>query len=73
MQCEAEYGIELTPDMPAWTWATRHAVWLNTRYVVRATGTTAYMEAFGTEYDGEICRWGELVMFQFLAQALSGY
>ena len=50
--------------MPQWTWATRHAAWLNTRYAVRATGTTAYMEAFGTEYHGEICKWGETLMFQ---------
>ena len=64
LAAEANYSMELTPDMAAWTWGLRHAAWLNTRFSVRVTGRTAYQEAYDTEWRGDLCTWLETVLFQ---------
>ena len=61
---EDTYHIKLTPSHTVWGWLARHAAWLVARYLVKINNKTAYLEAFDTEYRGEIVPWGETILFR---------
>ncbi len=47
---------------PPFHWIVRHSGWLMTRYLVKATGMTAYAAVCGEEYRKEIAPFGETIM-----------
>ena len=64
---EANYGIQLTPDMPIWSHIGRYCSFSACRFKVRPSGKTAYEEAFDAVYDSELVEFGEIV---FIKEAL---
>ncbi len=42
----------------------RHGSWLMTRFLVKATGMTAYAAVYGEEYRREIVPFGETIMIK---------
>ena len=63
-QVESAHGVVLTPNWCVWPWLIRHASWLMGRFSVRASGRTAYEEAFDSEWRGDLCVLGEVVLFR---------
>jgi hypothetical protein len=59
---EERAGLTLLPTSAVWPWLVRHAAWSLARYAVKANGRTAFQDAFATDYRGEICPFGEVVM-----------
>ncbi len=54
-QVAGAYQIaEIGDTHPVFPWIARHASWLMTRFLVKATGTTAYAAVYGEEYLREI-------------------
>ena len=47
---------------PIFPWIVRHSSWLMTRFLVKATGMTAYAAVYGEEYRKEIVPFGETIM-----------
>ena len=63
-QLEMMHGVTISPNWCMWTWLTRHACWLASRFSVRASGRTAREEAFDSEWKGDLCIFGESVMLR---------
>ena len=59
---EERAGLTMLPTSPVWTWMVRHSAWTLARYAVKANGRTARQDGFATDYRGEICPFGEVVM-----------
>ena len=55
---------ELGHAHPILPWIIRHASWLMTRFLVRATVATAYAAVYGEEYRREIVPFGEASMIK---------
>ena len=66
---EERYGIKLTPDSVLWPWVVRHAAFLTARFAKRGSGTTSYQGAYGHSYTGELCPFGETVLFRIPKQS----
>ena len=66
---EDRYGIKLTPDSVLWPWVVRHAAFLTARFAKRGSGTTSYQGAYGHSYTGELCPFGETVLFRIPKQS----
>ena len=60
---EEKVGLEVTPSMNLWPWLIRHAVWARARFGAKANLRTAYEDAFGSQYAGQILPFGEAVTF----------
>ena len=64
-QVAGAYQIaEIGDTHPVFPWIARHASWLMTRFLVKATGTTAYAAVYGEEYRREIVPFGEAIMIK---------
>ena len=59
---EAKYKQRIDPAHCLWQWAVRHAAWITSRYRIRSDGFSSFFSAFGHEYVGEICIFGEVVL-----------
>ena len=68
----ARYGVVITADMPVWPWLTRHAGWLLAGFMPKASGRTAYMDAFDSNYNTEVVPFGETVLFRVLRPSHRG-
>ncbi len=55
---------EIGHTLPVFPWIVRHASWLMARFLVKATGTTAYAAVYGEEYRREIAPFGEVMMIK---------
>ena len=63
-QIEVMHDVVISPNWCVWSWMARHAAWLASRFSVRASGRTAHEEAFDSEWKGDLCIFGESVMFR---------
>ena len=61
---ERAYRATLTPTHNVWPWLVRHASWTLCRFAVKGNGLTAYRNAYGVDYRGEIVPVLETVMFK---------
>ena len=61
---EEKIGIKVTPAMNIWPWMVRHAAWTRGRFGVKANLRTAYEDAFGNPYTGQVLPFGESVLFK---------
>ena len=61
---ENRYGRKVTPKHVLWSWLARHSAWTTSRYRARGDGSTAFFSVYGHEYQGEICGFGETVLFK---------
>ena len=59
-QLHGGLGLQLSTGSAIWTWALRHAAWLISRFSV-LRGATPYELAFGRQYNGDLCEYGEPV------------
>ena len=59
-----KYKVTLPVDHPLLTWATRHAAWTITRFLVKEDGATAYRRLYSKEYTGEVAQLAECVWFR---------
>ena len=59
-QLHGRLGGTLSTGSAIWTWALRHAAWLISRFSV-LRGATPYELAFGRQYIGDLCEYGEPV------------
>ncbi len=50
----AYHIAEIGHTHPIFPWMVRHGSWLMTRFLVKATGMTAYAAVYGEEYRREI-------------------
>jgi hypothetical protein len=58
------HTAELGHAHPIFLWVIRHASWLMARFLVKATGTSAYAAVYGEEYRREIVHFGEAIMIK---------
>ena len=63
-QIEVMHDVVISPNWCVWSWMARHAAWLASRFSVRASGRTAHEEAFDSEWKGDLCIFGESVLFR---------
>ena len=61
---EGKVGLQISPAMNVWLWLVRHSAWSRARFGVKANLRTAYEDAFGSQYTGQILPFGEAVMFK---------
>jgi len=61
---EEKVGLQVTPAMNLWPWLVRHAAWSRARFGVNSNLRTAYEDALGSQYAGQILPFGEAVMFK---------
>ena len=59
---EAKTKLKLTPAMNVWPWMIRHGT--RARFGVKANMRTAYEDAFGNQYTGQILPFGEVLVFK---------
>lgn len=59
-QLHGRLGIALSTGSAIWTWVLRHSAWLISRFSV-LRGATTYELAFGRQYVGDLCGYGEPV------------
>ena len=64
MDIEEKCKVTLPVDHPLLTWATRHAAWTITRFLVKEDGATAYRRLYSKEYTGEVAQLAESVWFR---------
>ena len=50
--------------MNVWPWMVRHAAWTRARFGLKANMRTAYEDAFGGQYTGQILPFGEVLLFK---------
>lgn len=63
-QVEEAYDTTLNPNMCVWPWLVRHAAWVLGRFSIRASGRTAYEEAYDSEWRGDLCPFAETIMYR---------
>ena len=66
MRSDLENKIQqkITPAMNIWPWMIRHAAWVRGRFGIKANMRTAYEDAYGSQYTGQILPFGEVVLFK---------
>ncbi|CAK0836065.1 unnamed protein product [Prorocentrum cordatum] len=72
LDLEKRYGTKVTAAMPIWAWMMRHAGWLHERFSRRAGEQTPHEIATGTPYKGDICNFGETVLYRIARPARRG-
>ena len=61
---EENCKMKVTPAMNIWPWMIRHAAWVRGRFGLKANLRTAYEDAFGSQYTGQILPFGEVILFR---------
>ena len=56
--------VAINHTHPIFPWTVRHSGWLMTRFLVKATGMTAYCAVYGVEYRRETVPFGETIMIK---------
>ncbi|CAK0870594.1 unnamed protein product [Prorocentrum cordatum] len=72
LDIEKRYDTKVTAAMPIWAWMMRHAGWLHERFSRRAGGQSPHEIATGTPYKGDICNFGETVLYRIARPAHRG-
>lgn len=63
-EIEAKLKAKINPAMNVWPWMVRHAAWVRGRFGVKANMRTAYEDAYGGQYTGQILPFGEVLLFK---------
>eukprot|EP00435_Cladocopium_sp_Y103_P016734 s3384_g4.t1 len=66
---EEKLGAPVTPAMNLWPWMIRHAAWVRGRFGIKANMRTAFEDAFGNQYTGQILPFGECVLAKIPSSA----
>ena len=61
---EEKVNMKFNPAMNVWPWMVRHAAWTRARFGLKANMRTAYEDAFGGQYTGQILPFGEVLLFK---------
>ena len=60
---ESKCATPIVPDHVLWPWLIRHSAWAESRFAIKSNKKTSYENAFSLAYRGEVCQFGEKVLF----------
>lgn len=69
--CKLQTGFDAAAKHPLTTWATRHAAFLISRYLVHIDGQTSYARRWGRNYTTPRCCFGEHIHCRFATRHVS--